>query len=95
MSKSDKQIISEIRRYIRKYKTVDLKYYLKANDYIKNDREIDMIYYGVLSSFWYSDYKGHNPNDISLRLNPLRWAVIIAITGSVCAFISLMIKLIN
>jgi hypothetical protein len=81
---TNKKIIRQIQYYILQNKSVDIKWFIRERlNLEKNDREIDIIYVGVLNCFWFSDYKGHNPSDISIRLNPSRWAVLIGVIGGI------------
>ncbi len=71
----NKKVIKLIRKYLHKHKSVDIKWYIKdkANGLgiNKNDREVDVIVQGVLNSPWFTQYLGHNKNDISIKYSPM------------------------
>jgi hypothetical protein len=93
MHMTNKKIIHKIQWYVCRKGSVDIKWYVRENlKQEKNDREIDIIYTGVLNCFWFSDYKGHNPNDLSIRLNPTRWFNMVGLIGGILGIISFIIK---
>ena len=62
------EIIKQIKKYLRKKKTVDIKWFIKNEyDIQKNAREIDIINQGIINDVWFKNYIGHNPDDISIR----------------------------
>jgi hypothetical protein len=63
----NEEIIKRIKKYLRKNKTVDIKWFINDLGLQKNAREIDVINQGVINGIWFKNYNGHNPNDISIK----------------------------
>ena len=95
---TDKQVVKDIRKYICKEKShsVEVKWYLKDVAKVdKNNREVDIIVIGVTSGIWYSEYQSQNKDDRGVKLNPLRYTLLIALIGSISAIASLIIYFIK
>lgn len=67
----NKDVVKRTIKYLKKYKTVDLKWFIHDSKYgldlVKNAREIDIVYQALLDRPGIEPYQGHNPDDISLK----------------------------
>lgn len=81
----NKEVIKRAKKYLEKEKTLDLKWLVKDIGAEKNNREIDIINNEITNCWGFSNYTGHNPNDISIKYSSFnKWALFFsAIAGFV------------
>ncbi len=96
----NKEVIKRVKKYLLKYKSVDIKWYISDKDnglgINKNDRELDIIVQGLLNSPWFTQYPGHNRNDISIKYTPLsKWSFFIGLIGGVVGLIGGILGIIS
>ena len=94
------EVISRVKKYLIKYKSVDIKWYINDMDnglgINKNDREMDIIVQGVLSYPWFTEYSGHNKNDISIKYTHLsKWSCFIGLFGGAIGLIGGVLGIIS
>jgi hypothetical protein len=77
----NKDVIHELKRYLIKYKTVDVIWFVeKKMKLTKDKREIDIITQGVVNNDWFTIYTGHNPKDVSIRYSKQKFLIFILTT---------------
>jgi len=68
-------VINRTKKYLLKHKSVDIKWFIRDKDnglgIVKNVRDVDIIVQGVLNSPWFTQYSGHNKDDISIKYSRL------------------------
>ncbi|CAN5785072.1 hypothetical protein BH10BAC2_BH10BAC2_35880 [soil metagenome] len=102
---SNEECIKKIKDYLteqwRSPRTVDLLWYLNEVLFVeKNKREIDIISQGILNGVWFTNYEGHNPNDISIKYSPKArinyyinfWGGVVGLLGGSIGIISAIFK---
>lgn len=66
------EVITQVKKYLRKHKSVDVKWFVTDKEnglgIEKDNRELDIIIQDILNSPWFTQYAGHNKDDISLKI---------------------------